>query len=442
MWLVLDLLLVGVFAVIGRLNHHGTLTAGGWWTTAWPFLAGTLLAWAVLTATRRPPAAITSGLVVWAGALVGGMVLRQVSGQGTATRSSSWPPSSSAPCWCSPGSVPVPDAEPRPRGAALPFGVLLVAVVLVSVNLRPGASAVGPVLEEVRLGLGMSAGVAGAMTGLPGLVFGLVGLLAVAFARKVGMTAGIALGLAAASLGLLLRVTTDSVPVFLLLTVVGLAGMAVGNVLVPAWIKAHGHAVALMTVYGTGLVVGATVSSIATAPVTEAGGSWRAGLGMWGLLAVVALPLWGWLSLRERRSPAEHRVAGDAPPTGRMAHSPTALALTVLFGVQSMHAYVQFGWLPQVYRDAGISASHAGALQALLSSVGILGALTMPTVIHRGRGLRPLAVSFGMFVALGYSGLLLAPATVPWLWALLLGYAGLAFPFAIAMITARTRIPP
>ena len=331
------------------------------------------------------------------------------------------------------------DADARPRGAALPFGLLLVAVVLVSINLRPGASSVGPVLEEVRLGLGMGAGVAGAMTGLPGLVFGLVGLLAVGFARKVGMTAGIAIGLAAAAAGLLLRVTTDSVPLFLLLTMLGLAGMAVGNVLVPAWIKAHGHAVALMTVYGTGLVVGGTIGPLATAPVTDAAGSWRAGLGVWGLLAVVALPLWGWLSLRERRSPAEHRVSGDAPPSGRVAHSPTALALTVLFGVQSMHAYVQFGWLPQVYRDAGISASQAGALQALLSSVGIAGALVMPTVIDRGRGLRPLAVSFGVVLALGYTGLLLAPATVPWLWALLLGYAGLAFPFAIAMITARTR---
>lgn len=85
MWLAVDLLLVCVFAVVGRLSHYGTLTAGGWWTTAWPFLAGTLLAWAALAATRRPPAAITSGLVVWAGALVGGMVLRQASGQGTAT---------------------------------------------------------------------------------------------------------------------------------------------------------------------------------------------------------------------------------------------------------------------------------------------------------------------------------------------------------------------
>ena len=84
MWLLLDLLLVGVFAIIGRLSHYGSLTLAGWWTTAWPFLVGTLLAWALLTATRRPPAAITSGLVVWLGALVGGMALRLASGQGTA----------------------------------------------------------------------------------------------------------------------------------------------------------------------------------------------------------------------------------------------------------------------------------------------------------------------------------------------------------------------
>lgn len=85
MWLVVDLLLVGAFAVIGRLSHYGTLTVGGWWTTAWPFLVGTLVAWAVLVAARWRPATVRFGAVVWAGALVGGMVLRRLDGQGTAT---------------------------------------------------------------------------------------------------------------------------------------------------------------------------------------------------------------------------------------------------------------------------------------------------------------------------------------------------------------------
>ena len=333
------------------------------------------------------------------------------------------------------------EADTRSRRTAVPFGIVLVAVVLVSVNLRPGASSPGPVLEEVRDGLGMSAGVAGAMTGLPGLCFGLVGALAVGFARRVGMTAALALGLAAAAAGLLLRVTTGEEALFLVLTVVALAGMAVGNVVVPAWIKVHGHTVVLMTVYGTGLVLGGTLGSLVTAPVTEATGSWRTGLGVWGVALVLALPLWAGLALHERRSPSEHTVSGDAPPSGRIVHSPTAIALTVLFGVQAMHAYVQFGWLPQIYRDAGLSASSAGALQALLSSVGIVGALAMPTVIARSRGLHAWMVAFGATLALGYAGLLVAPATLPWLWALLLGLSGLAFPTAIALITARTRHP-
>jgi len=50
-------------------------------------------------------------------------------------------------------------------------------------------------------------------------------------------------------------------------------------------------------------------------------------------------------------------------------------------------------------------------------------------------------VSFGVMLALGYSGLIVAPATVPWAWALMLGYSGLAFPTAIALIAARTRHP-
>ncbi len=81
---MVDLLLVGVFAVVGRLSHYGSLTLAGWWETAWPFLAGTLLAWVLLRLLHRPGGLVTSGVVVWIVALVGGLLLRQASGQGTA----------------------------------------------------------------------------------------------------------------------------------------------------------------------------------------------------------------------------------------------------------------------------------------------------------------------------------------------------------------------
>ena len=318
--------------------------------------------------------------------------------------------------------------------------VAVVAVVLVSVNLRPGASSVGPVLAEVRDGLGMSPGVAGVVTGLPGLCFGIAGATAVALARRVGTTAGIAIGVLLATAGLLLRAATGSTALFLVLTVVALGGMALGNVLVPAWIKAHaGGSVLLPTLYGTGLTVGGALGAGLTAPVAGTDGGWRLALGMWGVMIGLALPLWAGLALREGRMPPPQPGAGGAPRS--MLSSPTAVAMAALFGVQSMHAYVQFGWLPQIYRDAGLPASTAGVLVALLSGVGIGGALLMPTVIARSRTISSWMVGFGLLMVVGYVGLLLVPTTLPWLWALSLGLSCWAFPTSIALLTARTRTP-
>ncbi|MEI2778217.1 MAG: MFS transporter [Tetrasphaera sp.] len=317
----------------------------------------------------------------------------------------------------------------------------LIAIVLVAVNLRPGATSPGPVLAELQDGLGMSEGLAGALTGLPGLCFGVIGLLAVTLARLVGTTFGIGIGLVAVVAGLLLRSLARDPGVFLVLSALALGGMALGNVLVPAWIKSHpAQQVLLQTVFGAGLMVGGASAALLTAPVADSGGGWRPALGLWGLPAALAVPLWLWLGIREHRLPADHRSPLAQPNLG-LVRSPTTVALTAMFGIQSMQAYVQFGWLPQIYRDAGLSAAAAGSLTALLTGIGFLGALSMPSIIERGRGLRAWMASFGVLLIAGYLGLFLAPATLPWLWAVLLGVSGFAFPTAMALLTARTRDP-
>ena len=323
-----------------------------------------------------------------------------------------------------------------------PFGPVLavVAVALISINLRPGATSVGPLLEEVRAALGLGPTLAGVVTSLPGFAFAIAGGGAVALARRVGVSAGITLGVAAVVVTLLARVLTDSAGVFLVLTALGLAGMGLGNVLVPAWIKAHSFdgGVRLMTIYSMGLTVGGTLGPLLAAPVAAvAPGAWRGALGMWGVVALLALVPWTVIALRDR----VHRRAAGENPTSRIWHSPTAIALTVLFGVQSTNAYVQFGWLPQIYRDAGLSAGTAGVYTSVLAALGIGGGLLMPTVIARSRDLSAWMLGFGALAVAGYLGLLLAPTTLPWLWAVLLGLSGFAFPTAISLITARSRDP-
>jgi hypothetical protein len=82
-----DVVLVIVFAAIGRASHdEGVLGPGGTGLveTSWPFLVALVLGWLVTLAWRRPFAPLRTGLGVWVVTVAGGMLLRAVSGQGTA----------------------------------------------------------------------------------------------------------------------------------------------------------------------------------------------------------------------------------------------------------------------------------------------------------------------------------------------------------------------
>jgi hypothetical protein len=85
--LVLDVVLVVAFAALGRATHDGdVLGAGGLGLveTSWPFLVALAVGWIVSRAARRPLAPLRTGVPVWIVTVVGGMLLRAVSGQGTA----------------------------------------------------------------------------------------------------------------------------------------------------------------------------------------------------------------------------------------------------------------------------------------------------------------------------------------------------------------------
>ena len=82
--LVVDAVLVVVFAVVGRSSHAEGLDVAGVWGTAWPFLAGLGVGWLAARAWRHPLAVWPTGLIVWVATLVVGMLLRLVTGQGTA----------------------------------------------------------------------------------------------------------------------------------------------------------------------------------------------------------------------------------------------------------------------------------------------------------------------------------------------------------------------
>lgn len=77
-----DVLLVVLFAVIGRASHHEDLSPAGVAVTSWPFLAGLVVGWLATLGWRAPVAPVRTGLGLWGATLVVGMLLRAASGQG------------------------------------------------------------------------------------------------------------------------------------------------------------------------------------------------------------------------------------------------------------------------------------------------------------------------------------------------------------------------
>ncbi|GAA3682646.1 CynX/NimT family MFS transporter [Streptomyces iranensis] len=328
---------------------------------------------------------------------------------------------------------------------------------LAALNLRPAVTSLGPLLEEIRDDLGMSGTVAGVLTSVPPACFALFGLTAPRLARRWGPGAIVCAGLAAIATGLLVRPFAGGTVVFLAASALALAGIAVSNILMPVIVKRwFPDRVGAMTgLYSMGLSLGTAAAAAATVPMTDAlGGSWRSGLGAWALLAAVALVPWLFLSRAARAGTSGTEAGGtdtDAPaaaetaaapadaPATRITRSPLAWAMAVFFGFQATAAYISMGWMPQIFRDAGVSASTSGLLLAVMMAMGVPLAFVLPRIAARLRHQGVLVVTLGVFGLAGYAGLWLAPAGGAWAWALLLGVSNCAFPLALTMIGMRTR---
>jgi hypothetical protein len=83
--LLIDVLLVLVFAAVGRASHDESGPVLGALLTAWPFLVGTAVGWVVVRLVRHVwPLEVAPGVTVWFATVLVGMLLRHAVGSGTA----------------------------------------------------------------------------------------------------------------------------------------------------------------------------------------------------------------------------------------------------------------------------------------------------------------------------------------------------------------------
>ena len=313
--------------------------------------------------------------------------------------------------------------------------LLVAAIFLISMNLRPAITAVGPVLEFIRADTGLSALLAGVLTSIPLAAFALMSPWSAAIGGKLGMERAIFISLLVLAAGVLLR----SVPSLFALyagSILLAAAIAVGNVLVPGLIKRDfPHKVGLMTsVYATTLATFASISSGFAVPLAQhLPGGWRGSLVIWFVPAIVtALILLPLLKNATRPPPPAGEKATQSVWRSRLAWN-----VTLFMGLQSMCFYTLLSWLSSILQDQGYSPVSAGWVVAIYPALGIPVGLVFPLMISRFHDQRVLCLFWSLMMVAGAIGMIFLPQFML-LWTVVCGIAiGFCFPLALSFFAFR-----
>ena len=191
-----------------------------------------------------------------------------------------------------------------------------------------------------------------------------------------------------------------------------LAGIAITNVLMPAFVKTHfpQRIPTFTAVYSTALTAMAFLSSIVVAPMSHSMSTgWRGAIGFWGLLALLAvIPAAILVALRRKNElPGGDDVEGAATEAESaklwtLFRSKKARALALFFGIQSLHAFVEMGWLAQIFRDYGVSQNYAGMLAGLMQLLSIPGAMLAPALLRKVKNTHLLVAGTAAIAAPAY----------------------------------------
>ncbi|APA96208.1 Cyanate transport protein [Nocardia seriolae] len=345
--------------------------------------------------------------------------------------------------------VPLPaDRKQAPHELsrrALFEGRLLVfaAIVMSALTLRVAVTAFSPLAARIGQDIGYSTAVVGVFGMLPTAMFALGGLITPILSRRLGLERTALAAMLMTGLGSALRAIVPDTWERLAFSALALAGMGIGNIVIPPLVKRYfsDRLALLSSIYIVMVQLGTVFPALITVPLADAHG-WRLSLGMWAALAfAAALPWIGVLRVRRAhaRFDTSEMPSETDEPTGTVWRSPLAWGMAFMFGMTSLITYALFTWMPTIFGDAGAGASFAGSMVGIFALIGLVAALSAPTLVGRMANPFPVVIGCAVFFFIGFAGLLIAPMRAPLVWVLALGLGPSTFPMALTLINLRTR---
>lgn len=340
------------------------------------------------------------------------------------------------------------EGEPttKPLWAGRTLAVL--AVILVAFNLRTSVTAMSAIIGAIGEDILLTDTALGIIGMLPPLMLAIGGLLGPALTRWVSLEFSILASIVVMAAGHVIRAMATDFPGLLVGSIVTMLGMGVGNVLLPAVVKQYfPDRIAVMTSIYAMLFSVSTATPGAVSPVVAEAYDWRVALGMWALVAAVALPPWIVLWIqhwRSNKSPERAKPAVATPRPGgfKLWRSKTAWGLLFMYGLASLNGYAMLAWLPEILRDTtSVSSVQAGVLLSAYAVTAGPLALIMPAIAIRLKNPGVLAYVGAATFTIGYLGLMFVPEFLTAFWVLTAALGTGLFPVMLALINARTRTP-
>ena len=308
---------------------------------------------------------------------------------------------------------------------------LMISVVLVALNLRPSMAAVGPLLSSIRGDVPLSFSSAALLTMLPVMAMGLAMFLGMGLARRFGEHRSIVLSLLVIGVATLSRLFLDSALELIVSAIAAGVGIAMIQALMPALIKSRfsDNVSLFMGLYVTAIMGGAALAASFSPFVQMRTGSWRIGLAIWAVLALLALVFW----YAQRSTMPPLPQAGSGPQASFFGNR-RAWLLAIFFGLGTASYTCVLAWLAPYYVEQGWSEQNAGLLLGFLTAMEVVSGLITPAIANRRRDKRGVVAVLLVLIIIGFCGLILSPQALSLLWPCLLGVGiGGLFPMSLIL---------
>lgn len=285
--------------------------------------------------------------------------------------------------------------------------ILMIGIIFVAFTLRPAITAVGPLIGDIRADTGITNGIAGLLTTLPLLTFGLLSPFVPKISQRIGNEWSVLIGLCILALGMLIRSTGLIFFLYVGTILIG-SGIAICNVLLPGIVKEKfPQKVGVLTgIYTLSMALWAGLAPGLSSPLANnLHLGWRLSLSVYVILLIIAIILW--LPQVKRKNNTFYRLRMEQTQVQpSLWRSTIAWQVTIFMGLQSLIYFSMTAWLPEILISQGFTATSAGWMVTLMQFSGLPANFIIPVIADRLPNQKGIAIIIGLFCLTGLFGLL------------------------------------